>query len=86
MTSRADQNNEFAGYASPGGWNGKIFPILSWPVKYMIATFSSRHLVPFLVSNFSSLQSIVFYGADPYMLEVGNNHMTPKEYGSHFNI
>lgn len=44
IVSRADQNNEYAGYAGPGGWN------------------------------------------DPDMLEVGNGHMTPEEYGSHFSI
>lgn len=40
MTSRADQNDKWAEYAGPGGWNGKLNPLVIFLVLMLFSVCS----------------------------------------------
>lgn len=71
MISRADENDKWAGYAAPGGWNGNVLLLF---IFNRILLIKSRGDDGFI------------YDADPDMLEVGNGGMSTSEYRSHFSI
>jgi len=74
MTSRADQNDRWASYAGPGGWNGKSSDIRRF--------CSCLNICELKIDNrFSCV-----WTSDPDMLEVGNGGMSEAEYRSHFSI
>lgn len=78
MTSRADENDRWASYAGPGGWNGNFFPLNNLLLIYGFLDFFF-----FLNKILSSFHQLI---SDPDMLEVGNGGMTTEEYRSHFSI
>lgn len=90
MASNADQNNYWARYAQPGGWNGKSQMILLF--AYVVCLVSVFLLKPqtkltifFLVSK-PHILILCITLTDPDMLEVGNGGMTSVEYESHFSL
>lgn len=74
MTSRADQNDRWASYAGPGGWNGKSSDIRGFCLYLTICELPTYN-------RFSCVRT-----SDPDMLEVGNGGMSEAEYRSHFSI
>lgn len=82
MTSRADENDRWASYAGPGGWNGNSISVIE--IKNLLNLW--------FVNNFKVLVKLLkaqinlLYISDPDMLEVGNGGMTTEEYRSHFSI
>lgn len=80
MTTIADLNDKWAAYAGPGGWNGIDMSFLKQILKawYVGCQYSNCDKL--------FLLSILFFRADPDMLEVGNGGMSYQEYRAHFSI
>lgn len=81
MVSRADENEVWADYARPGGWNGQWITDESY---YCI--ISSIHVWISNATVSSKLRHIICGLSDPDMLEVGNGGMTNDEYIVHFSL
>ena len=74
MTSRADQNDRWASYAGPGGWNGKSSDTRRF------CSCLTIHELP------TDVRFCCIPTSDPDMLEVGNGRMSEAEYLSHYSI
>lgn len=76
MTLRADENDKWAAYAKPGGWNGNLCLTIS----------NCNNILYIMQYKDFKLMFSGYLLLDPDMLEVGNGGMTTEEYRSHFSI
>jgi len=56
MTSRADQNDDWASYAGPGGWNGEACCFLTISQQpncfFFLTSYGIKHFVFLFVTEF----------------------------------